>query len=177
MRQYATLRHSMPKIIMCESPFVIPPGPHKFNFTLLYDFVTAIKAACPEDARLLVPDRVSLHNEACQSIVGEGWAAYEIDFIWSTVITWEALLFQLISQFQRAPLGFWAQAFTVVHLFGNPIDTIASFLYTLALCQFRARKFKKGGQNGRWKLATLVTISYDECGNDEDAMLQCLESM
>ena len=209
--------------------------------------------------------------------------------------SWRGRLFQLISQFQRPPLGFWAQAFTVVHLFGNPIDKVASFLYsqtsirmrfgpakikifrgilvrsvtylgqilckftqiipnflciytymcikyaltslcihsirivhtkqnlgprmlriilverypyfpllkvggltelsllvripcaahsygevwlyTLALCQFRTRKFKKGGPNRRRKLATLVMISYDECGNDEAAMLQCLESL
>jgi hypothetical protein len=87
------------------------------------------------------------------------------------------MLFQLISQFQRPPLGPWAQAFTVVHLFGNPIDTIASLLYTLALCQSRARKFKEGGLNRRWKLATLIMISYDECGNDEAARQQLLESL
>ncbi|KAH0534014.1 hypothetical protein FGG08_007377 [Glutinoglossum americanum] len=69
----------------------------------------------------------------------------------------------LIGLFSLPSLGFKAKIFALVHLIGNPIDTIWSLLYKLAVCQERARKYK--GQDryeGSWKGMALLSVSHDE---------------
>jgi hypothetical protein len=61
--------------------------------------------------------------------------------------------------------------FVFLHLVGDPVDTIASLLYTLAVCQSRAESLRKQGMPDQdWKMLTLIMVSYDECGNNEAAI-------
>jgi hypothetical protein len=86
---------------------------------------------------------------------------------------WKVPLVLLLLAFLRPPLNIGAQLYTLFHLLGDPIGTISSLLYTLAICQKQAVKLKEHfesfGQERSaypiWKLYCLIRISYGECGD------------
>ena len=78
---------------------------------------------------------------------------------------------QLIFLFPRPPLSVEVEFFVIFHLLGDPIDTISSLLYTLAVCQSLAESMRKQGMSDHdWKILTLITVSYDECGDNKAAI-------
>lgn len=125
-----------------------------------------------------------LTYESCRIItntsssIWTGWSAYPIEDIWTRIVTWKLPLFQLAVQFPRAPLGFHVETATVVHLLGDPIDSIVCALMTLAMCQSRADSAKRiskahgiGEEHPEyartWKSLALMMVSYDECGKSD----------
>jgi hypothetical protein len=99
-------------------------------------------------------------------------------------VTWKLPLFQLAVQFPRVPLGFNVETATIVHLLGDPIDTMTSVLFTLATCRSRARLAKETcndagmHENHRnyaftWKALALIMVSYDECGKSHQVQGFC----
>ena len=83
-------------------------------------------------------------------------------------MTWKAPLAQLIFLFPRPPLGASVEIFTILHLMGDSIDTIASLLYTLEVCQRRAKPLRKQGMpDADWKALALVMAAYEEIGDTE----------
>lgn len=125
-----------------------------------------------------------LTEETCRVITGTvnsiwaGWTAYPIEDIWTRIVTWKLPLFQLAVQFPRVPLGFSVETATIIHLLGDPVDSMASVLYTLATCCSRARLAKvtcgKAGIQEKhrdyeytWKALALIMVSYDECSKSD----------
>ena len=54
---------------------------------------------------------------------------------------------------------------------GDPIDTISSLLYTLAVCQSRAELLRAQDiPDQDWKTLALIMTSYDEIGNNKAAI-------
>ena len=82
-----------------------------------------------------------------------------------------APLVQRIFQFPCPPLGAKVGIFAIAHLLGDPIDTISSLLYKLAVCQSRAELLRKKGISDQdWKALALLMDSYDECGDSQAAI-------
>lgn len=62
----------------------------------------------------------------------------------------------------------------MLHLCGDPTDTIASLLYTLEVCQrrverLRGRRHERRMKKENWKVLTLIMASYEESGNVDAA--------
>lgn len=115
-----------------------------------------------------------------------GWTRYPIEDIWTRIVTWKLPLFQLAVQFPRVPLGFDVETATVLHLLGDPMDSMACVLFTLASCHSRARLAKNICEDAglrqenpvfssTWKALALIMVSYDECGKSEQVEDFCRE--
>ncbi|OCK80882.1 hypothetical protein K432DRAFT_404298 [Lepidopterella palustris CBS 459.81] len=150
-----------------------------FDFPQLYQFWIDTLAKCPGSS--LFFNGTNLLTEAvCKKFTGEtnspwSWTKYPSIDIFTRLITWKLPLFQLVSQFPRPPLGLSVQAFAIAHLLGDPIDSIASILTSLAMCETRARSTRNLCRPGRrsalwdqpdrdWKVISIIMTSYDECG-------------
>jgi hypothetical protein len=81
-----------------------------------------------------------------------------------------------------------AQLFTLLHLLGSPANTIASLLYTLAVCQKRAVLLRDALAAIEcsecddtikldWKHYALILVSYDECGDCGNVEAFVLDTM
>ncbi|KAK3380507.1 hypothetical protein B0T24DRAFT_664495 [Lasiosphaeria ovina] len=125
---------------------------------------------------------LSLTHDVCLAITGS-WALYEQQDIWNRIVTWKLPLLTLLFQFSRPPFAFrlWTNTnvFMLVHLVGNPINTIASLLATLDACQRRATEIRQRIEahqrhSGKaspwrrtavlWKRFTIIDVSYAEWG-------------
>ena len=112
---------------------------------------------------------LALKTEACVAITGGTWGTYTTSEIMGRLHSWKAPVVILIFLFPRPPLGIATWIFTLVHLCGDPVDTIASLLYTLAVCQTRVKRVRRGRAGRDWKPVVLLIGSYDEYGNTEGA--------
>ncbi|KAI9764041.1 MAG: hypothetical protein M1840_008917 [Geoglossum simile] len=167
-----------------------------FKFDSLYKAVQAINATCPHSD--LFFDHASnnitrLSLDACKKIGQPSWRIYPAYDIWVRLTVWKFPLLQLIAQFSRPPLGLRGEAFAVIHLIGNPVNTIFSLLRKLVTCQQRASWFRgelvtcqRGARCGTlatcqrrascgkledngWKELALIVISCDESGQGDNA--------
>ncbi|TID22167.1 hypothetical protein E2P81_ATG11276 [Venturia nashicola] len=105
--------------------------------------------------------------ESCRDFVADSWNPYSGLDIWTRIEVWKIPLVLLLIQFSRPPLALHAQLFTLFHLVGDPMNTIASLLYTLAACQERAVSLRPADKT-KWPISrryALILQSYDECGN------------
>ena len=95
--------------------------------------------------------------------------------IWTRIVTWKLPLFQLVAQLPRPPLGAGVETAVLVHLLGDPIDSMVSMLLTLSMCDTRAKQAKKiclasgvrpshSEYHRTWKSLAIMMVSYDECG-------------
>jgi hypothetical protein len=178
----------------CSDPVphcVYSPG---FNFTALWDITVDYWKLCPDGEWLYkrnetspgaVPyNTASLTNAACKAIAGADWKPYPASDIWYRLTTWKFPLLQLVSNSPRPPLGFWVEAFSIAHLLGDPIGTIADLLRKIDSCQSRAvfwrerfgnalAIFNLHGHDARsgarfekrlWRSFAVIVDSYDEWG-------------
>lgn len=93
---------------------------------------------------------------------------------------WKIPMVLLLIQFARPPLALHTHLFTLLHLLGDPVNTIASLLYTLAACQERALSLRRPFDVSKWSISrryALILQSYDECGNRGNIKDFMLESM
>ena len=166
-----------------------------FELASLWNITKNILQYCATDPRLVQPagSHPTLHNaaltqNACESITNGQWKYYPAADIWTRLVTWKFPLLQLVFQFSRPPLSLRAEFFAIVHLLGDPVDTIRNLIYTLSNCQRRAQYWKKqfsdtllpliGDKPDReWKALALITISYDEWGQGDKASKILYESL
>ena len=164
----------------------------KFQFVSLWNYTKNIQAACPNDTRLFLgnaqfatADNASLTQEACVSKVGSGWTPYPVPDIWTRLTTWKFPLMQLVASFPRPPLSLTVEFFVILHLLGDPINTMESLLLKMSKCQITASYWKEecqsrleglyiGDQNRQkrdfnWKALALITDAYGEWAEDDTA--------
>ena len=174
----------------CTNPW----GPNctsnqKFHFLSLWSYTQNIQQACANDTRLFVPNggvaspqNASLTQTACAAIAGPGWQYYPAADIWTRLTTWKFPLLQLVASFPRPPLSLSVECFVILHLLGDPIDTLRNLLAKMSTCQLTAERWEKvckgllerpsgeGQDEDRdWKALTLLTDAYGEWGVDEQA--------
>lgn len=124
---------------------------HGFDFEDVFNVYLYLNSTCPPESDIFSQGTQLLTNAACRVItrtsssIWTGWTVYLISDIWNRIVTWKLPLFQLVAQFSRPPLGWKVETATMVHLLGDPIDSMASLILTLALCNSRASLAKKAG--------------------------------
>lgn len=157
----------------------------KFQFTSLWNITKNIQAACPNDTRLFLADNAfataqnaSLTQASCVAIAGSDWTLYPKLDIWNRLTTWKFPLLQLVASFPRPPLSIKIECLVVLHLLGDPIDTIRNLLLKMSTCQQMAeywrdeykllmeapteldRDHKQDLKDRNWKALTIVTDAY-----------------
>ena len=154
----------------CETPYLLNAwaGDRKFDFVLLSEYAQRIYDACPSDPRL-VPGGILLTLEASMEFAREtyawpSWNPYVAGAILTRLLTWKTPLVQLVFQFSRSPLNWNVELFAINHLIGDPMNTLASLMLTLELCESRATECRKGKSAPHWKEETLIHISSADCG-------------
>lgn len=155
-----------------------------FDFAGLYAVQTYLNETCAANSDVFFKGTRMLTSAASDRIAGidsgawTGWTAYPISDIWNRIVVWKLPLLQLLSQFPRPPLGSYVETGVMMHLLGDPIDSVSNILLTLAICQARAGRAKvicreTGTPDGHpdyektWKGVALIMVSYDECGLSE----------
>lgn len=158
-----------------------------FHFPSLWEYTENIQRACPNDTRLFIPrggiafpENASLTQEACAQIAGPGWTYYPAADIWTRLTAWKFPLLQLVAQFPRPPLNFWVECFVIVHLLGDPVDTIKYLLAKMSSCHITAKDWREEcerhlekppgeDQDRDWKALAIISDAYGEWGADEEA--------
>lgn len=161
-----------------------------FQFDSLFTEYTYLNATCPPGSNIFFRATRMLTYKTCRIMTGTsssiwtGWTQYPIEDIWTRIVTWKLPLFQLAVQFPRVPLGFNVETATIIHLLGDPVDSMTSLLYTLAIGRSRASLAKttceEAGITGKdleleftWKALALIMVSYDECGKSDQVQGFC----
>lgn len=158
-----------------------------FHFASLWKYTQNIQGACATDTRLFIPNggsaspqNASLTQASCAAIAGWEWTYYPNADIWTRLTAWKFPLLQLVASCPRPPLSFSVECFVIVHLLGDPIDTITNLLAKMSSCQRIARDWRaqceillkkrdEGDEDGDWKALALVTDAYGEWGEDDQA--------
>jgi hypothetical protein len=155
-----------------------------FEFVGLYNVHMFLNQTCGGSSDIFFEGTRMLTCAACEKITGLGnsiwteWTPYPIADIWNRIVVWKLPLLQLLSQFPRPPLGPWVETGVMLHLLGDPIDSVASMFVTLATCQKRALRAKTlctetgtgpehPAHTRAWKELAIILVSYDECGTSE----------
>ena len=102
-------------------------------------------------------------------------------------------LVQLVASFPRPPLSFKIESLVILHLLGDPVDTVKNLLSKLATCQQMALFWKSKCEvileaptecdedheldlkDRNWKALTLVTDAYGEW-HETDSVTDILHS-
>lgn len=154
----------------------------RFDFATLWSITQAIKDANPADPRLFYPlvggvvdkTRTLLTYKACIQLNSKGnaWVPFAKSDVRQRFLLWKAPLIQLIAQMQLPPLGWKSNLFVILHLIGDPLDTVWSLSHKIFLCHTRGAKWS-GDRD--WKALGMITISFEEWGEGdqtEKALLQ-----
>lgn len=174
----------------CENPW----GPDcssqaGFQMTNLWSYTKHIQGACANDSRLFLggksfasAENASLTQESCRAIAGSGWTYYSSPDIWNRLTTWKFPLLQLVASFPRPPLSFAVEFLVILHLLGDPVDTIRNLLAKICACQRMAEHWKKQCQvllepanhndtdgDRNWKALAIMTDAYGEWSEGDAA--------
>ena len=171
-------------IIMACTLATISNRTKGFEFAGLYNVFLYLNQTCAPESDIFFEETRMLTNAVCEVIAGNetsiwtGWTAYPIADIWNRIVVWKLPLLQLLSQFPRPPLGPSVETGVMMHLLGDPIDSVSSILLSLAICEKRAKQAKilclETGTEEHdpnhlrtWKGLSIIMVSYDECGAAE----------
>ena len=159
----------------------------RFDFSSLWKYTQNIQSACANDSRLFRSEggntssqNASLTQASCAAIAGSDWKYYPPADIWARLTTWKFPLLQLVASFPRPPLSFWVECFVILHLLGDPIDTVQNLLAKLSSCHNTAEEWRPDSDNlmgnpvgededQNWKALALITDAYGEWKESENA--------
>lgn len=159
----------------------------RFHFTTLWKYTWNIQNACATDTRLFIPRggitsprHASLNQASCKFIAGPDWKRYPAADIWTRLTTWKFPLLQLVASFPRPPLSFSVECFVILHLLGDPVDTMKNLLAKMSACQDFAKYWRleceelldeRAGddEDRNWKALALITDAYGEWERDVQA--------
>ncbi|KAL6359895.1 hypothetical protein LRP88_07323 [Fusarium phalaenopsidis] len=135
---------------MACSNYTHTPLPH-FSTAALIDLIGNLSETCPHDLVDGIGLRDAVANELFQgeeSFFAQSlgsWSPYTAAIIFSRLIDFKLPLLQLISELPRPQIipGWQTQAFAVLHLIGDPIDSMSSYLFTLATCMVVLKRIKE----------------------------------
>lgn len=147
-----------------------------FDLNSLWEIAQAINNTNPLDTRLFFPYRPLLTYDACIQLNSKGndWGFFVMSDVRYRFQLWKAPLIQLMAQMQLPPLGWTSNAFVILHLIGDPLDTIWSLSHKVYLTHRRVEKWSHDKDCDA--MATIV-ISHDEWGEGnrmEDTLFQAI---
>ena len=170
----------------CENPWGQNCTSAKhFHFATLWNYTLHIQEACANDSRLFLPkgepatpQHAALNQAACAAIAGSDWSRYSAVDIWTRFTTWRLPLLQLVAAFPCPPLGPGIYFFVIIHLLGDPIDTIKNLLLKLSICRDGVHYWKTPGVSERhWKALALLADAYGEWGVDKKDVKDAFEGI
>lgn len=134
-----------------------------FDLNALWDIAQAINDTNPRDPRLFSPGRPLLDIDTCKALNSKAnsWAPFVMSDVRYRFQLWKAPLIQLIAQMQLPPLGWRSNIFVVLHLIGDPLDTIWSLSHKIFLCHQRVESWS---HEKDCKAMGMIVISHDEWG-------------
>ena len=137
-----------------------------FDLNPLWLIAQAINDTNPLDPRLFYPYRPLLTYEACIQLNSKGneWGLFVMSDVRYRFQLWKAPLIQLMAQMQLPPLGWRSNTFVILHLIGDPLDTIWSLSHKIYLTHRRVEKWSLDKDCNA--MATIV-ISHDEWGEGD----------
>ena len=167
----------------CANPWPLCVSKEGFDVHTLENYTKAIFNACPTDHRLFwgykggssPSSRLALTQEACEAVAGDSWTAHSPSIIWHRITTWKFPLMNLVLLFPTPPLGFTTKAFTLFHLLGDPVDTIANSLERISRSRDWVRYWQKPGSqhakedNTTRKSLAVIIDAYSEWAADAQA--------
>ncbi|CAI6101460.1 unnamed protein product [Clonostachys chloroleuca] len=160
---------------MACSNFTSTTLPH-FSTAALIDITKKLNETCPLDLVDGNGIKVDVANTLFQ---GENsffetlgpWSPYAAAIIFSRLIDFKLPLLQLISQLPRPRYthGWLGQAFAIFHLIADPVDSMSSYLFTLASCKAVLQRTKEKMRRERGPEAderferrcTLIALVYE----------------
>ena len=169
-----------------------------FDFDSLWNYTLSIQEACANDSRLSIdqgtsttPNNAALTQAACVAIAGSNWSWYPAADIWNRLTTWKFPLLQRVASFPRPPLGRGVEFFVIVHVLGDPVDTIKCLLLKLSNCQASAdywvdyypRSLRTSTEDEDpemlrdWKALVLLTDTYGEWGEEPQAAVALRDAL
>ena len=171
----------------CSNPYPNCTSSLGFQFVSMWPIIQNIYNACPTDWRIFDSQTGTISEKACEELFGPSWTRYPSADIWLRLTTWKFPLLQLVAIFPKQPLSLKVEAFTIVHLLGDPISTLHGLLLKFSTCQSRAEFWKwclssydlpsliedQGlgprytNLEKKWKALAIITDSYDEWGQSE----------
>ena len=171
----------LPSTIMACTLSSISNHTKGFDFAEIYNVYLYLNHSCAPESDIFFKGTRMLTDAVCRKIamnsnsIWSGWTPCPISDIWTRIVVWKLPLLQLISQFPRPPLGPSVETSVMIHLLGDPIDSVASMLLTLAICQARVERAKElcldagidcthPAYPKAWKGLAIIMVSYDECG-------------
>lgn len=113
-----------------------PASKHGFDFDYLYQFTH--DPSTPRDyiTRPYYNQSIlALTFQGCVDAVGKSITYYSRQDVYDRVILWRVPLLALWLTATLPPFGIHTQTFTLLHLVGDPIDSIWSLLYRLDLAE------------------------------------------
>ena len=149
-----------------------------FDLNALWDIAQAINNSNPLDPRLFYQYRPLLTYDACVQLNSKAnnWEPFVMSDVRYRFQLWKAPLIQLIAQMQLPPLGYRSNVFVILHLIGDPLDTIWSLSHKIFLCHRRVETWFHDNDH---KAMGMIVISHDEWGENnqvEDTLLQILSA-
>jgi len=96
---------------------------------------------------------------------------HQLDLFLGRFQIWKVPLFQLLMLFPRPPHGTTVELMSLFHLMGDPIDSIASLIFTSQVTQSRLRRLQPNGMDRKEleELALLIT-AFEEVGDEETVL-------
>ena len=129
-----------------------PALKHGFDFNYLYKFTHDPNTSTDYIARPYQDQSIlALTFKGCINAVGNSFTYYSRQGVYDRVILWRIPLLALWLTATLPPFRLHTQIFTLLHLVGDPIDSIWSLLYRLDLAKRTVRWVQKKdavGENG-----------------------------
>ena len=142
------------------TPCVNAPNATEFNNSAVVTLITDLKQNCSQDLVNITfgdgkvytgisDDAASRYFTLGQASIFHAflgfWSVYAAARILARLIDFKLPLLQLISQNPRPRLiiGWKAEVLTILHLVGDPIDSMSSSLFTLATCRALFRNTRR----------------------------------
>lgn len=130
-------------LILCASPLVVSMDKDKCN-TVVSDCVRN-KSLSTTNASIFYPPIASTEENdpstlyynltlfGCKDICGSSWTPYPSDKIGRRLTTWLIPILVLVGNMHLAAVGYATTIVTIVHLLGDPIDSMWSLLTKLEI--------------------------------------------
>lgn len=155
--------------------------PLQFQTYSLYSILQEIYNICANDTRLIVgvfgPEltkqaAINITGNSGGVIIFRDWSPYLTSLILKRFITWKIPLFQLLMQFSQPPYKYKMKFFAIFHVMGDPIDTIASLMFTLSVSKKRLHSLANDMKIMDRSALVLIITSYEECGSNKADRLE-----
>jgi len=149
------------------------PFVNNFNASDCYaNTISKLKQNCSDADQVCVydhgvltnPNRVFVTEGACERLCGDGFGFWEPKDIILRVFLWVVPAIVLIAHFHFPALPWWNYAAVLLHLLGDPIDTVWSMLVRIETYRFFYHRARDTERLKSYRAIATIWSAYDEVG-------------